>query len=179
MDLFPNDATESRDLDEDGLGDNSDSDRDGDGVANADDIFPDNAAETVDLDMDGIGDNSDVDDDGDGDLDEFDSFPTDSAEWDDTDADGIGNNADDDDDGDGALDIVEDRCGSDSENANSVPSDYDLDGICDAEDSEVSNSDTLEEQDELGWSNAVPGFPAIFAGIALVGAALIGRRNDD
>ncbi|MBT3641376.1 MAG: hypothetical protein HN533_01970, partial [Euryarchaeota archaeon] len=179
VDLFPNDATESRDLDEDGLGDNSDSDRDGDGVANADDIFPDNAAETVDLDMDGIGDNSDVDDDGDGDLDEFDSFPTDSAEWDDTDADGIGNNADDDDDGDGALDIVEDRCGSDSENANSVPSDYDLDGICDAEDSEVSNSDTLEEQDELGWSNAVPGFPAIFAGIALVGAALIGRRNDD
>jgi hypothetical protein len=179
VDLFPNDATESRDLDEDGLGDNSDPDRDGDGVANADDIFPDNAAETVDLDMDGIGDNSDVDDDGDGDLDEFDSFPTDSAEWDDTDADGIGNNADDDDDGDGVLDIVEDRCGSDSENANSVPSDYDLDGICDAEDSEVSNSDTLEEQEELGWSNAVPGFPAIFAGIALVGAALIGRRNDD
>jgi hypothetical protein len=37
----------------------------------------------------------------------------------------------------------------------------------------------LDNQDDLGWSNAVPGFPALFAGIALVGAALIGRRQDD
>ncbi|MGY8703786.1 MAG: hypothetical protein ACKVGY_05580, partial [Candidatus Poseidoniales archaeon] len=64
-------------------------------------------------------------------------------------------------------------------NVNSVPSDYDGDGICDAEDSDVSNSDVLDNQDDLGWSNAVPGFPALFAGIALVGAALIGRRQDD
>ena len=61
-----------------------------------------------------------------------------------------------------------------------LPSDYDGDGICDAQDSDVSG-DTIKDntQDDLGWSNAVRGFPALFATIALVGAALLGRRNDD
>jgi len=87
---------------------------------------------------------------------------------------------DDDDDNDGFGDDEEDLCGSDSLNADSVPSDYDGDGICDAQDSDVS-SDQIKDntQDDLGWSNAVPGFPALFAAMALVGAALIGRRNDD
>ena len=130
--------------------------------------------------MDGIGDNSDVDDDDDGDLDEFDAFPYDITEWDDTDADAIGNNADTDDDGDGFTDVTEDQCGSDSLDVNSVPSDYDGDGTCDAQDSDVSNDEIKDNtQDDLGWSNAVPGFPALFAAIALVGAAIIGRRNDD
>ncbi len=180
VDAFPEDGGESRDLDLDGIGDNADTDRDGDGVSNAEDLFPDNGAESVDYDMDGIGDNSDVDDDDDGDLDEFDAFPYDITEWDDTDADAIGNNADTDDDGDGFTDVLEDQCGSDNLDVNSVPSDYDGDGICDAQDSDVSNDEIKDNtQDDLGWSNAVPGFPALFAALALVGAAIIGRRNDD
>jgi hypothetical protein len=129
--------------------------------------------------MDGTGDNADLDDDDDGDLDTFDAFPTDSAEWDDTDGDGIGNNADTDDDGDGYSDAEELQCGSDSENGDSIPSDYDGDGTCDAQDSNVDKADNAPEQADLGWTNAVPGFPALFAAVALVGAALIGRRNDD
>ena len=42
-DLFPNDPTESADLDGDGIGDNADPDRDGDGVRDADDRCPDKA----------------------------------------------------------------------------------------------------------------------------------------
>ena len=120
-------------------------------------------------------------DDNDGHLDEFDAFDYDNTEWQDYDNDGLGdNNSDTDDDNDEVSDIEEEQCGSDSLDATSMPSDYDGDGICDAQDSDVS-SDSIKEntQDDLGWSNAVPGFPALFAAIALVGAALIGRRNDD
>ena len=49
----------------------ADSDRDGDGVANADDAFPDDATETIDTDGDGIGNNADLDDDNDGYTDEL------------------------------------------------------------------------------------------------------------
>ena len=181
VDTFPDDATESRDLDEDGIGDNTDDDMDGDGVDNDADLFPENSLEQTDWDGDGIGDFSDVDDDNDGHLDEFDAFDFDNTEWQDYDNDGLGdNNSDTDDDNDEVSDIEEEQCGSDSLDATSMPSDYDGDGICDAQDSDVS-SDSIKEntQDDLGWSNAVPGFPALFAAIALVGAALIGRRNDD
>lgn len=41
FDAFPNDATEWADLDGDGLGDNSDPDRDGDTVLNDEDAYPD------------------------------------------------------------------------------------------------------------------------------------------
>ena len=39
-DAFPNNSSETADLDSDGIGDNADMDRDGDGVANSDDVFP-------------------------------------------------------------------------------------------------------------------------------------------
>ena len=39
-DAFPNNPSETADLDSDGIGDNADMDRDGDGVANSDDVFP-------------------------------------------------------------------------------------------------------------------------------------------
>ena len=181
VDAFPDDGTESRDLDDDGLGDGIDDDMDGDGVNNDEDLFPENSLEQTDNDGDGIGDFSDVDDDNDGHLDEFDDFDFDATEWQDYDGDGLGdNNSDTDDDNDGVSDVEEDQCGSNSLDATSLPSDYDGDGICDAQDSDVS-SDTIKDntQDDLGWSNAVPGFPALFAAIALVGAALLGRRNDD
>ncbi|MCK5690471.1 DUF1566 domain-containing protein [Myxococcota bacterium] len=81
-DAFPEDASESKDSDSDGLGDNADNcpeianvdqanldsdglgdvcddDRDGDDIVNANDAFPDDAAESADTDEDGVGDNAD------------------------------------------------------------------------------------------------------------------------
>ncbi|MEK9727395.1 MAG: glycine-rich protein, partial [Candidatus Margulisiibacteriota bacterium] len=106
-DLFPLDATESLDSDNDGIGNNADTDDDGDGVNDDVDAFPYDASETLDTDGDGIGNNADTDDDNDGVNDDVDAFPLDDAETLDTDNDGIGNNADTDDDGDGISDAYE------------------------------------------------------------------------
>ena len=54
------------DLDEDGVPDAEDDDRDGDGCANAADAFPDDPLGCVDLDQDGLADPTDNDDDDDG-----------------------------------------------------------------------------------------------------------------
>ena len=178
-DPFPNDPTEWADDDGDGIGNNADTDDDGDGVDDTDDAFPNNPSETNDLDGDGLGDNADQDDDGDGDADVDDQFPTDASEWDDTDGDGIGNNADDDDDGDGVIDATEIDCGTDTLDANAVPSDFDDDGLCDALDNTDDSAGEGDSETELGWTNAVPGFPSLFAAIALIGAAFAGRRKQD
>ena len=103
-DQFPDDPSESLDTDEDGTGDNADTDDDNDGVADEEDRFPSDPAETTDTDGDGLGDNTDIDDDGDGVFDEEDAFPQDESETTDTDGDGLGDNTDADDDGDGVLD---------------------------------------------------------------------------
>ena len=76
-DRFPDNPNESTDLDNDGIGDNSDPDKDGDGVDNATDVFPEDGSESTDLDNDGIGDNSDPDRDGDGVNNDDDYFPDD------------------------------------------------------------------------------------------------------
>ena len=78
-------------------------------------------------------------------------------------------------------DSHEDECGSDSLDADSTPSDYDGDGLCDAMDSDNTDGPdyTPDEETNLGWTNAVPGFPSLFAAISLLGAALLGRRKDD
>jgi len=181
IDVFPADPSEWVDSDGDGIGDNSDTDDDGDGTADGDDAFPLNPSEDHDLDGDGIGDNADSDDDGDGTADSDDAFPVDPSEWDDTDNDGTGDNEDDDDDGDGESDAREDACGSDSLDPDAVPSDYDGDGICDSVDTDNTDGPGYvpEEDTNLGWSNVVPGFPSLFAAIALIGAAFLGRRKDD
>jgi len=115
-DVFPLDVTESRDLDLDGIGDNSDSDIDGDAVLNTVDAFPYDYTESIDTDGDGIGNNIDDDDDNDGltdyveialttdpldfdtdndgALDGFDALPLNPLERFDSDNDGIGNNSD-------------------------------------------------------------------------------------
>ncbi|WP_320838437.1 thrombospondin type 3 repeat-containing protein [Zhongshania sp.] len=80
-DAFPNDPTESRDNDLDGIGDNADNDDDNDGVNDTDDAFPLDPNESEDRDGDGIGDNSDA-------------FPDDSSESSDSDDDGVGDNSD-------------------------------------------------------------------------------------
>jgi YD repeat-containing protein len=54
------------DLDQDGLGDVCDDDRDGDGLNDDYDLWPDDPKEWSDQDGDGLGDNADADDNGDG-----------------------------------------------------------------------------------------------------------------
>ncbi len=85
------------DTDEDGIGNNKDSDDDGDDVADDVDAFPLDSSEWIDTDSDGTGNNADTDDDGDGVADTDDIFPLDSSESSDYDGDGIGDNADTDD----------------------------------------------------------------------------------
>ena len=85
------------DTDEDGIGNNIDSDDDGDDIADDVDAFPLDSSEWLDTDSDGIGNNADTDDDGDGVADTDDLFPLDSSESSDYDGDGIGDNADTDD----------------------------------------------------------------------------------
>jgi predicted transglutaminase-like cysteine proteinase len=74
-DAFPNDSTEWKDSDNDGIGDNNDLDDDNDGYNDTEDLFPNNAAEHEDNDLDGIGNNADLDDDNDGYNDSVDIDP--------------------------------------------------------------------------------------------------------
>ena len=93
------------DDDGDGIPDDQDFDTDGDGFEDVIDNCPEVRNEDqLDTDNDDIGNACDSDDDGDGVADSEDAFPLDSAESVDTDGDGIGNNADEDDDGDGIDD---------------------------------------------------------------------------
>ena len=75
IDDFPNDASEWKDSDQDGIGDNEDLDDDNDGYNDTDDFFPKNSKEYNDNDLDGIGDNEDLDDDNDGFNDSIDINP--------------------------------------------------------------------------------------------------------
>jgi hypothetical protein len=142
QDVFPNDHTESTDLDGDGVGDNADPDRDGDGVINDQDVFPNDATETTDLDNDGIGDNSDTDRDGDGVVNAVDVFPNDATETSDLDGDGIGDNLDTDRDGDGA-DNTTDAFPDDATEF----SDLDGDGTGDNADPDRDGDGVANEQD--------------------------------
>ena len=89
---YPLISIETVDTDNDGIGDNAETDDDGDTLLDADDAFPLDATETVDTDNDGTGDNTDTDDDGDGVLDTDDAFPLDATEWEDVNGDGLGDN---------------------------------------------------------------------------------------
>ncbi len=105
LDAFPDDETEWRDCDKDGIGDVADLDDDSDGIDDTQDAFPFNKNESADFDKDGIGDNADTDDDNDGYLDKDDAFDNDPTEWANFDNDELGDNADPDDDNDGYLDV--------------------------------------------------------------------------
>jgi len=113
VDVYPDDPSESADFDNDGIGNNADTDDDNDGVSDDEDQMPFNPLESLDSDADGIGNNADTDDDGDGVADELDAFPLTFEESVDTDGDGIGDNADIDDDNDGIAD--ENEAGGDTE----------------------------------------------------------------
>ena len=103
VDDFPNDASERRDTDGDGIGNNADPDDDNDGVVDEGDFYPLDGGEWSNTDGDELGDNADafpadpfetLDSDGDGVGDNADVFPNDPTETVDTDGDGVGNNAD-------------------------------------------------------------------------------------
>lgn len=110
VDAFPNDASEWRDSDNDGIGDNKDDtpyggnsqeDIDGDGVINAQDAFPYDYTQWSDRDGDGYGDNPSGRNN--------DAFPDDRTEWKDSDRDNIGDNVDFYDKGNGGILITVDE----------------------------------------------------------------------
>ena len=112
-DVFPLDATEWLDTDLDGIGNNRDTDDDGDSISDVDEIQNGMNPFLADTDGDGVNDDIDV-------------FPTDSAETIDTDGDLTGNNADLDDDGDSISDLDEIQNGT-----NPLLTDTDGDGVND------------------------------------------------
>ncbi|MDN4148436.1 hypothetical protein QYE80_25860 [Pseudomonas tohonis] len=143
------------DLDGDGIGDNLDPDRDGDGISNDYEIQlgynPDDKNSTPpDMDKDGIPDALDDDRDGDGVPNVQDAFPDDPKESSDLDGDQIGDNADTDRDGDGVSNDIEIQLGFDPNDKNSTPPDLDKDGIPDALD---------DDRDGDGVPNAQDAFP--------------------
>jgi hypothetical protein len=154
-DAFPTDPSESKDLDGDKIGDNADTDRDGDGWLNDIEVAAgsnpnDKNSMPADLDKDGIPDKLDDDIDGDKVPNAQDVFPTDPNEWSDIDGDKIGDNADTDRDGDGISNVYETQLGTDPNDKNSVPLDFDRDGIPDALDFDIDND---------GVDNAKDAFP--------------------
>ena len=94
FDALPFDPTETLDSDLDGIGNNADTDDDGDGLSDLVEGESGLNPLTPDTDGDGV-------------IDGQDAFPTEASEALDTDGDGIGNNADIDDDGDKIADAVD------------------------------------------------------------------------
>lgn len=93
-DAFPNEASETRDSDGDGIGDNRDPDDDNDGLSDAEEISLGTNPLDSDSDADGIADGDDA-------------FPLDESANKDTDGDGVADVRDNDDDNDGILDSDE------------------------------------------------------------------------
>ena len=152
VDIFPTNPNEWSDLDNDGIGDNSDPDRDGDGINNHYEVQvgtdPNDATDTpLDLDGDGVPDAIDDDRDGDGVSNDQDAFPDDPLESSDLDNDGIGDNSDLDRDGDGISNDYEEQLGTDPNNSNDTPSDIDGDGVPDALDNDIDGDGVINEQD--------------------------------
>ena len=138
------------DLDEDGVGDACDDDRDGDDVANDDDVCPDTAdPQQLDLDADGAGDACDEDDDNDGMRDTIDDCPNHHAVIDsncnnvpdveeDVDGDGVPNDNDICEGFDDADDLDNDRIPDGCD-------DSDFDGVVDAYDICPGHDDVMDD----------------------------------
>ncbi|MGP4846069.1 hypothetical protein ACTXGQ_18210, partial [Marinobacter sp. 1Y8] len=151
FDVFPSNPAESTDTDQDGIGNNADSDDDGDGYSDAVDDFPLDKQEWLDTDEDGVGNNADNDDDGDGHPDSEDVFPFDSSEWADVDGDGVGDIADQDDDNDGMADSWELENGLDPLNAADAILNGDGDELTNVQEFENDSDPTIADTDGDGY----------------------------
>ena len=166
-------------------------DEDDDDVSDADDLCP-GTPTGANVDNDGCG-SSQLDSDGDGFTDDIDAFPVNENEHIDSDNDGTGDNADNDDDNDSWNDTAEIDCGTNSTDVNStlnsVPSDIDGDGICDALDdindnlpppgyefgnnTEEENPVTEPEPDlDDERNDGIPGFTSVIMFTAIAGAMM-------
>jgi len=134
QDLYPLDGNEWFDTDTDGIGNNTDADDDGDGVADTADAFPLDSTETVDTDLDGIGNNADTDDDGDGVSDSSDVWPLDNRYSLDSDSDGM-------------PDAFEDANGLNKYIASDAGSDSDEDGLTALQEFDYGTSPTTKDSD--------------------------------
>jgi len=158
-DKFPTISSEYVDFDEDGIGDNADTDDDNDGYADTNDDFPNDPTEWLNTDKPTVanGGLADWDNDGiygedygnDGWIDEI----NDHRKYD-----FIGNNKDPDDDGDLFLDVDEIFNGTDPLDKNDYPGggtgDSDFDGLSDKYEIEVNNSDPFDwDSDDDGVSD--------------------------
>ncbi len=148
------------DLDQDGIANCVDADKDGDGVDDVEDNCPAKANEgQLDQDGDGVGDNCDSDLDGDAIPNGLDNCPgTMNTTQTDTDGDGKGDKCDEDMDEDGVENDV-DNCPL---VANGGQEDGDEDGLGDACETDVDGDGTPNEED------CAPFDPAIYPGAAEV-----------
>ena len=169
------------DIDDDGIPDTADSDRDGDGVDNATDLFPSDGSETTDFDKDGIGDKADTDDDNDNVPDHLDPNTKNAEVWDadqlkDSDNDGTNDYDDTDDDNDGLLDEYEVSQGLDplkvdsdgdgtNDNVDAFPLDVlealdsDGDGVGDNADAFPNDASETTDSDNDGTGDNADVFP--------------------
>ena len=153
-DFFPLDKSEWIDSDNDGIGDNADTDDDNDNWLDADELEcgtdPLDSSDTpLDTDGDQEADCIDLDDDNDSYPDTEDLFPLDAQEWSDNDLDGIGDNADLDDDNDEYLDQDEIECQSDPLDRSSTPEDFDGDLLPDCVDEDDDNDNCPDIEDDF------------------------------
>ncbi|MAQ04519.1 MAG: hypothetical protein CMA50_01685 [Euryarchaeota archaeon] len=171
-DAFPLDHSEWYDTDNDGIGNNADSDDDDDGwrddkeedYCNENNDPLDDTDMPTDTDGDWICNWQDWDDDGDEIRDSWDLSPLDPCIGFDTDGDGLsdrlGNTTlsgdecdssayeiDQDDDGDAWSDEDESVCDTDSLDNTSVPADLDADHICDIVDTDDDDDGVADESD--------------------------------
>ncbi|MBI4212625.1 MAG: SUMF1/EgtB/PvdO family nonheme iron enzyme [Deltaproteobacteria bacterium] len=160
IDHFPLNMNEWEDADQDGIGNNADTDDDGDGCLDSADEFPLNPLECVDTDQDKIGNNTDTDDDGDGILDAVDDEPL-NVNTPDQDGDGTPDSADSDKDGDGCLNAndafttnASECLDTDSDGiGNNADTDDDGDGVADGSDAFPLNSSESLDTDGDGVGN--------------------------
>jgi uncharacterized delta-60 repeat protein len=146
-DAFSNDPVEQYDTDHDGIGNNTDTDDDGDSIQDVSDNCPLNAnTNQLDTDSDTLGDVCDSDDDDDGSVDGVDACPLDATaftgniDWD-YECDVV----DADDDNDGTPDVV-DNCPLIA-NIDQLNTDGDVQGnVCDADD---DNDGVIDSSDKF------------------------------